>query len=176
MKKYRIGAILLGLMCCLTACGAAAPSPADEPAREDKAQALTEEPAPDRTEVQEEQMLKIEVNGHVLYAAFEDNSSADALKEKLKDGAVTLDLHDYGSFEKVGALPWKLPKNDTQITTQAGDVILYQGNQITIYYDVNSWNFTRMAKIQDVAQDELKQILGDGNVTVVLSTGKKAGE
>ncbi|HBI64590.1 MAG TPA: hypothetical protein DDX51_05685 [Clostridiales bacterium] len=121
-------------------------------------------------------MLKIEVNGHILYAAFEDNSSAAALKEKLKDGAVTLELHDYGSFEKVGELPWKLPKNDTQITTQAGDVILYQGDQITIYYDVNSWNFTRMAKIQDITQDELKQILGDGNVTVVLSTGTKAGE
>ena len=78
-------------------------------------------------------------------------------------------MQDYGSFEKVGSLGTTLPTNDTQITTQPGDVILYQGNQITIYYDTNTWNFTQLGKVQDLTQQQLKEILGDGNVTVTFS-------
>ena len=58
-------------------------------------------------------------------------------------------MADYGGFEKVGALGTELTRNDRQITTQPGDVILYQGNQITIYYGTNSWSFTRLATIDD---------------------------
>ena len=72
---------------------------------------------------------------HKLTATLVDNSSATAFYELLKKGPLTVDMHDYGSFEKVGSLGTTLPRNDTQITTQAGDIILYQGNQITIYYD-----------------------------------------
>ncbi len=78
-------------------------------------------------------------------------------------------MHDYGSFEKVGSLGTTLPRNDIQITTSAGDIILYQGNQITIYYDTNSWNFTRLGKVDGKSQAELKQILGKGDVTAVFS-------
>ena len=112
--------------------------------------------------------LLIEANGHVFHAVLESNSSADALLNKLSSGAVELELHDYGSFEKVGPLPWNLPRNDEQITTEPGDVILYQGNQITIYYDVNTWNFTRLARISDVTRENLLAVMGDGNVTVTL--------
>ena len=72
-------------------------------------------------------------------------------------------------MEKVGALGRSFPRNDEQITTQAGDIILYQGNALVIYYAPNSWNFTRLGKIDDVTAEELKSILGDGNVTVTLS-------
>ena len=113
--------------------------------------------------------LQIEVNGEVLYAVFENNSSADAFIELLKQGSVTVAMHDYGNFEKVGDLGHTLPRNDTEITTEPGDVILYQGNQITIYYDVNTWSFTRLAKIENITQTELKEFLGDGNVSVTFS-------
>ena len=66
------------------------------------------------------------------------NSSAEALKEKLEQGPVTIRMEDYGRMEKVGTLDFHLPTNDEQITTEPGDVILYQGNQITVYYDTNS--------------------------------------
>ena len=56
-----------------------------------------------------------------------------------------------------------------QITTQAGDVILYQGNMLVIYYAPNSWSFTRLGKIKNVTPQTLKQILGDNDVTVVVS-------
>lgn len=110
--------------------------------------------------------LVIEANGRTFYADLEDNPSAKAFIERLDSGAVTVDMHDYGSFEKVGTLPWELVRSDEQITTQPGDVILYQGNQITIYYDENSWDFTRLARIQNVTGEELLDVLGDGDVTV----------
>lgn len=106
---------------------------------------------------------------HTLTATLADNSSATAFYTLLKKEPLTVDMHDYGSFEKVGPLGTSLPRNDTQITTTAGDIILYQGNQITIYYDTNSWNFTRLGKVDGKSQAELKEILGKGDVTTVFS-------
>jgi len=113
--------------------------------------------------------LKIHVNDTTFTATLADNSSADAFAEYLSQGDLTLDMHDYGSFEKVADLPRSFPRNDTQINTDAGDIILYQGKSITIYYDKNSWNFTRLGKIDNVDKKRLKQILGDGNATVTFS-------
>ena len=118
-----------------------------------------------------------------LTATLVDNSSATAFYQLLKKGPLTVDMHDYGSFEKVGPLGTTLPRNDTQITTAAGDIILYQGNQITIYYDTNSWNFTRLGKVlstlrqssgtasstTSITQAELKKILDKGDVTAVFN-------
>jgi hypothetical protein len=119
--------------------------------------------------------IKIEITSdsgsHTLTATLADNSSASAFYELLQKGSVMVAMHDYGSFEKVGSLPSSLPRNDTQITTESGDIILYQGNQITIYYDTNSWSFTRLGKVDGVTQTELKKILGKGDVTAVFETG-----
>ncbi|MBQ1502347.1 MAG: hypothetical protein IIZ45_07035 [Firmicutes bacterium] len=110
--------------------------------------------------------LVIEANGRVFYASPEDNPSAEAFIENLSHGEIELELHDYGNFEKVGDLPWELPRNDETITTVPGDVILYQGDQITIYYDENTWDFTRLARIEDVSREELLEAFGVGDVTV----------
>ena len=100
---------------------------------------------------------------------FQSNSSAEALFEKIKKEPLTLQMHDYGSFEKVGDLPWELPTNDENITTKPGDIILYQGNKLTIYYDENTWNFTKIGRILDVDVKELREVLGTGDVTVEFS-------
>ena len=113
--------------------------------------------------------LKIHVNDTTFTATLEENSSAKAFAEFLAQGDMTLDMHDYGSFEKVADLPRSFPRNDTQIDTDAGDIILYQGNSITIYYDKNSWNFTRLARIDNVNKKRLQQILGKGNVKATFS-------
>ena len=113
--------------------------------------------------------LKISVNGTELTATLEDNSSSQALTELLKQGNITVDMSDYGNFEKVGNLPQSLPKNDEKITTVPGDIILYQGNKITIYYAENTWDFTKLGHINNITQEELKTLLGDGDVTVSLS-------
>ena len=105
---------------------------------------------------------------HKLTATLADNSSALAFYELLKKAPVTIKMSDYGNFEKVGSLGTSLPRNDTQITTTAGDIILYQGNQITIYYDKNSWNFTRLGKVDGVTKTELNRLLSKGDVTAVF--------
>ncbi len=117
----------------------------------------------------ENNQLKIKVGDRTLTATLAENSSADALKEMLSKGDITINMSDYANFEKVGSLGTSLPRNDEQITTEPGDLILYQGNNITIYYDTNSWNFTRLGKINDITQAELKEILGSGDVTVTFS-------
>lgn len=99
----------------------------------------------------------------------ESNSSAESFFEKIKEEPLTVDMHDYGNFEKVGDLPWELPTNDEEITTKPGDIILYQGNKITIYYDENTWNFTKIGYIPDFDSEELREILGEGDVTVEFS-------
>lgn len=122
--------------------------------------------------VSEENTMKY-VYAHIgdqcLEILLEDNSSASAFYTLLSGGDLTIEMSDYGSFEKVGSIGTDLPRNDTRITTEPGDVILYQGNQITIYYDTNTWTFTRLGKVQDKSQEELIEILGEGYVTVTFS-------
>ena len=113
--------------------------------------------------------IQIKVNNKVLSVKLENNSSTKAFIEKLREGDIIVNAHDYGNFEKVGDLGFNLPTNDKKITTEPGDLILYQGNQITLYYDTNTWSFTKLGKVQNVSQEELKQILGDGNVTLVFT-------
>ena len=116
-------------------------------------------------------MLNLTINGTVLTAALADNTSAQALRELLADGPLTIDMNDYGNMEKVGPLGTSLPTNDEQITTQAGDIILYQGNNLVIYYAPNSYHFTRLGRINNVTAQGLRDILGDGSVSVTLSLG-----
>ena len=114
-------------------------------------------------------LLEIAVNGYALTAEFADTAAAQELAELLKSEPMVLNLHEYGSFEKVGALPQSLPKNDERITTEPGDIMLYLGNQITIFYGTNTWSYTPLGRISDVSQAELEEIFGDGDVTVTLS-------
>lgn len=105
-------------------------------------------------------------NGHTYTATLADNPSAEAFAELLQNGPLTVSTHDYGSFEKVGALGTDLPRSDEQITTSAGDIILYQGNQITVYYAQNTWNFTRLGRIDDPSG--LREALGSGDVEITF--------
>lgn len=132
----------------------------------------TEEPSASTNDDVDAKYMYATINNTVLEIKLENNSSAEAMLEKLKSGDVIVAMHDYGNFEKVGSLGFSLPRNDTNITTTPGDVILYQGNQITIYYDENTWNFTKLGHI-DIMQSELKTILGNGDVEVVFSLENK---
>ena len=117
----------------------------------------------------EASVFYIKAGDTVFVAEYADNTSADALRELLAEGSLTIEMSDYGNFEKVGGIGESLPQNNESITTEPGDIILYQGSSITIYYDTNSWSFTRLGKINDVTRDELLDALGDGDVTVTFS-------
>ncbi len=110
--------------------------------------------------------------GKTFTATLADNSSADALMKLLSEGDVTVEMEDYGNMEKVGPLGTDLPRNDRRISTGPGDIILYQGKYLVIYYSTNSWNFTRIGKIDNADGAQLKSALGSGGVTVTLSLNR----
>jgi hypothetical protein len=134
-----------------------------------QADEIETETTEETTVTMETNQMKITIGDSSLTATLIDNSSVDALKAALAEGPLTIEMRDYGSMEKVGSFGMDLPRNDEQITTEAGDLILYQGNAFVIYYAPNSWNFTRLGKIDDVSPEQLREILGDGDVTVTLS-------
>lgn len=113
--------------------------------------------------------IKLEANGVVLQATLEDNSSARAFADLLAKGETTVSMHDYAGMEKVGDLSQSLPRNDRQISVGPGDIILYQGDQITVYYGTNSWNFTKLGHVENADADELRSILGAGDIDVTFS-------
>ena len=118
----------------------------------------------------ESNTIKLTIEGGKTFTAtLEDNSSTRALVELLAKGDITIDMEDYAQMEKVGELGTNLPRNDRQTTTGPGDLILYLGKHFVIYYDRNSWNFTRLGKIDNASQADLKAALGKGDVTVTLS-------
>ena len=111
----------------------------------------------------------IDVNDNKLTAALADSTAAKELAEKLKAEPVTVTLNEYGGFEKVGKLPWSLTRTDASTETEPCDIMLYQGNQMTIFYNSNSWSYTKLGHIDNITQEELKALFGEGDVTVTLS-------
>ena len=141
--------------------------PATEPT-EQPAEPTTDATSPD-TDKEETQMLHIQAGESEFTATWADNSSVDALKELLAEGPLTLTMSDYAQMEKGADLGVRLPQNNQQMNTTAGDIILYQGRTLVIYYDQNSWSLTPIAKIEGVDAEKLRAALGDGDVTVTFS-------
>ena len=110
--------------------------------------------------------------GRTFTATLADNSSARALMELLEKGDISIEMEDYARMEKVGLLGANLPRNDERISAGPGDLILYQGRNLVIYYAPNSWNFPRLGKIDNATRDDLVSALGAGSVTVTLSAGR----
>ena len=121
--------------------------------------------------------MNITINGKTVSCQLVDNSSTRALLAQLEKGDITYEADDYGNFEKVGYIGFSLPQNSESITTTAGDVILYQGNNICLYYGTNSWSFTRLGKIEGLSKDEIKTFLnaGGSSVRITLSSGSTTG-
>lgn len=103
--------------------------------------------------------VTVRVGEEFFSVDLDGNSSSDAFFEKLKNGEIEVKMHDYGNFEKVGELPWELPTNDEEITAKPEDLILYQGNKITVYYGENTWNFTKLGRLNGTSE-EIKEVFG----------------
>ena len=114
-------------------------------------------------------LIKIKINDEVFDVKLENNSAVDELVKTLEKGNVTVNATDYGNFEKVGDLGFTLPTSDENINTHPGDIVLYQGNQISLFYDSHSWSYTKIGKIEYIDSNQLKEVLGNGDVTLVLS-------
>lgn len=112
--------------------------------------------------------IYIEIGEHLLTAELENNASAKALKELLKKGPLTISASNYGGFEKVCSLGADLPREDSQVRTRAGDICLYSGNQMVLFYGSNSWAYTRLGRIAEMEEAELEHILSGGEREITL--------
>ncbi len=111
--------------------------------------------------------MNVQVGDVVFSATLEENEAVSALVEMMRESPVVIQMSDYSGFEKVGSLGTSLPASNSQTTTQAGDIVLYNGNQIVIFYGSNSWSYTRLGHIDDLTGWE--DALGSGDVTVIFS-------
>ena len=134
---------------------------------EQKSQASTEDNG--ASEETEEQALKMTIGSTPVSVKWEDNESVDSLKELCKDQPVIISMSMYGGFEQVGAIGADLPRNDIQTTTSSGDLVLYSGSQLVVFYGSNSWAYTRLGHITDKTSQEMTELLSGGNVTITLS-------
>lgn len=115
--------------------------------------------------------MNVKVGDRNFIATLKDNEAVDVLVEMLKETGITIKMSDYAGFEKVGVLETNLPTNNQQITTQPGDIMLYQGNQIVLFYGSNTWNYTQIGHINNLSG--WQEALGNGDVTITLSLEEK---
>ncbi|MGT2947697.1 cyclophilin-like fold protein [Streptococcus devriesei] len=113
--------------------------------------------------------ITLKLKNQTISLELEDNQATRTLVDKLSQGDIEISLSDYGGFEKVGNLPFSLPTDDTHQTAEAGDVMLYQGDKLVIFYSSNSWSYTKLGHISGYSGKELQQILGQGKVTLSMS-------
>lgn len=138
------------------------PEASSEPATELPKQPKEEEPM-------KEAQFYITAKSTTFTANFAENVSADAFRDLLREGDLTINMGDYGSLEKVGSIGTSLPCKDTQIATTTGDVVLYQGNQIVIFYGTNSWSYSRLGKVDGATAEALLSAFGSGDVVMTFS-------
>ena len=158
-------AIMICLLISLSACSPGAQKAASEPAGKP---AETEKESKS-AETDEGQELHLRIGDKDVAVAWENNDSVNALKDLASAGAVSIDMSMYDDFEQVGSLGTSLPRNDEQITAEAGDIMLYSGDQLVVFYGSNSWAYTRLGKIKDKSASELTDLLGNGDVTITIS-------
>jgi hypothetical protein len=132
------------------------------------------EPAVPEPESESQEAIEVEkdlclyINDRKLPVTWEDNPSVSELKNIVSDEKLTVEMSMYGGFEQVGDLGSSIIRNDKQTTTSSGDIVLYSGNNIVIFYGSNSWSYTRLGHV-DLNEEEMRQLLANGDVTVVLS-------
>ena len=156
-RAFSVLCILLCLLQ-LTACGALA-----EP------EFLKQSDTPEETSLEETNM-KLFIGEKEVPVTWEKNESVTAL-QKLADGdGLTVSMSMYGGFEQVGSIGQSLPRNDRQTKTASGDIVLYSGDQIVIFYGSNSWTYTRLGHV-DLSRAEMQELLGNGDVTIHVLEG-----
>ena len=114
--------------------------------------------------------VKLKIGDAEVPVIWEENDSVDALREIVKEKPLTIQMSMYGGFEQVGQIGKDIPANDEEITTEPGDIVLYSGNQLVVFYGSNSWAYTRLGKIADKSVSELSELLGSGDVIITLTT------
>ena len=176
-QKLLILVLISVLMLVMSACGA---DPAEEQSEKDtdakatetetsasevsSAGAETETTDTEKTDMK----MKLFIDDQEVSVEWEDNEAVSALAGQVKEQPLTIDMAMYDDFEQVGELGTSLPAEDTQMETEPGDIMLYAGDKIVVFYGTNSWAYTPLGKIKDKTEEELAKLLGQHDVTITL--------
>ena len=119
----------------------------------------------------EESIMRLSIDGSDVGVEWEKNQATAELADLVANGPITIQLSMYGGFEQVGPLGTTLTSEDAQTTTEAGDIVLYSGNQIVVFYGSNSWAYTKLGHITDQSAEDMARLLGNGDVSITISAG-----
>ncbi|WP_026518799.1 cyclophilin-like fold protein [Butyrivibrio sp. FCS006] len=170
-KNIIISAICVAMMLSISACsddGKASNEDQNMKAITSQSENVDVESSENKMEVRETAMT-MTIGDTKVNVDWEANSSVDALKELVSSGPLSIDMSMYGGFEQVGSIGQSLPREDKQTTTASGDIVLYSGNQLVVFYGSNSWAYTRLGHISDKTDAEIEALLSKGDVTITLS-------
>lgn len=170
-KKIIISAICVAMMLSISACsddGKASNEDQNMKSVTLQSENVDVESSENKMEVRETAMT-MTIGDTKVNVDWEANSSVDALKELVSSGPLSIDMSMYGGFEQVGSIGQSLPREDKQTTTSSGDIVLYSGNQLVVFYGSNSWAYTRLGHISDKTDAEIEALLSKGDVTITLS-------
>ena len=130
---------------------------------------LTEKDESAEDEAIGDSSMTMMIDGTKVNVEWEDNQAVKRLRDMAKDGDITIQMSMYGGFEQVGSIGQSLPRDDKQTTTRSGDIVLYSGNQMVVFYGSNSWSYTRLGHISDKNEAEMADLLSQGDVEITIS-------
>ena len=175
MKRHIPLVLLLAVVLCLSGCAGRYGLPTESPASvtKDMPQAAESEKSTkltaEETTMHEidttEPMLLLTIDGTAVDVQWENNTAVTELYA-LAQNAITVNTSAYGGFEQVGSLPQNFSHSEVQMTAQPGDVVLYSGNQLAVFFGSNSWSYTKLGHINGLSADELTVLL-DKEQTVI---------
>lgn len=176
MRKETISAITLVCLLLITGCANTAPvleTSAKQIASE-TAKLETQSIVPNTQPNSEENnpTINLSLNNTSIPISWEENKSVEELSSLLKNGSIIVNTKRYGGFEQVGRLPQSIVKNDVQMTTTAGDIVLYNGNSIVLFYGSNSWAYTKLGRIDDMSTEKIKKLLDVEETKLTISLVK----
>ena len=127
------------------------------------------DPATETNDNKEDKMLQMTIGETPVQVNWETNSAVEALEDLCRENPLQIQMSMYGGFEQVGSIGQNLPTQDQQTTTRSGDIVIYSSNQIVVFYGSNSWAYTRLGHISDKSDKEMKELLGNGDVTITFT-------
>ena len=170
-KSFTLLFICMFVLLALSACGSETTLKSEDNTGSQEI-VVSEASEPQSTKAEENKVnpeLTMKINGEIVSVEWENNESVSALKELASESPITIQTSLYGGFEQVGSIGHSLPRNDERITAQAGDIVLYSGNQLVVFYGSNTWAYTRLGHITDKTPSELTALLGNDNATITIS-------
>lgn len=170
MKRLFTIAVALLISFGLTACGTNETAPDDRAGEPHTPASIGENTTPTASPepVKEGSDMTLLIGGTPVSVIWEDNRTVEALRAMVASAPLTISMSMYGGFEQVGPIGQSLPKDDRKITTEAGDIVLYSGNKIVVFYGSNTWEYTKLGHISDKTAKELANLLGNGDVSLTI--------